>query len=276
MKRAIAITLLFSATGYAAEHDFIAEHAGAGATAQVAQPHIDAFLRQLETASGWPAKSSKGVWADDEQAMEKGITEMKPGFAIMDPEVYLALRKKNALEPIASIRGATFNKGHYNLVVKNAAFKTLANLKGKKVISNHVASPRYINKVAFDGKVDVEKNFVLEKAVSPLKPLRQVLSGDADAALIDDEQLARMKDLDGGDALKVIWKSAALPPTPVVAFEKLTTPADRKKVADALQKMCADPKGKPICDEMSVDKFAPVDKTAFVDAAKKYDAASSK
>ena len=68
--------------------------------------------------------------------MEKGITEMKPGFAIMDPEVYLALRKKNALEPIAGIKGATFNKGHYNLVVKNAAFKSVAVSKGVEPVSN--------------------------------------------------------------------------------------------------------------------------------------------
>lgn len=272
MTRAIAITLLFTATAFAGEHDFIAEHAGAGATAQNAQPHMDALLRQIETMTGWPANSAKGVWADDEKAVEKAIVDLKPGFAIMDPEVYLALRKKYGLEPIASIKGATFNKGHYNLVVKNPALKSLADLKGKKVSSNHVTSPKYINRVAFDGKVDVEKDFVLEKAVSPLKPLRQVLSGQVDAALIDDEQLARMTDLEDADKLKVIWKSPALPPTPLLAFEKNTTPADRKKLAEAMQKLCADPKGKPICDEMSIDKFAPVDKAAFDAAAKKYDA----
>jgi ABC-type phosphate/phosphonate transport system substrate-binding protein len=81
-----------------------------------------------------------------------------------------------------------------------------------------------------------------------------------------------MSDLDENKELKVIWKSPALPPTPVVAFEKASTPADRKKLAEGLQKLCADAKGKPICDDMSIDRFAPVDKAAFDAAAKKYDA----
>jgi ABC-type phosphate/phosphonate transport system substrate-binding protein len=276
MKRAIALTLLCTATSYAGPHDFIAEHAGAGATAQNAQPYIDQLLRQVEKMAGWPANSAKGAWVDDEKGAETAIADLKPGFAILDPEVYLALRKKHGLEPIASVKGATFNKGHYSIVTKNAAIKTLADLKGKKVSSNHFASPRYINKVAFDGKVDIEKDWVLEKAIAPSKPLRAVINGSADAALIDDEQLAKMKDLEGGDQLKVVWTSSALPPTPVVAFEKVvTTPADRKKMSEVLQKVCSDTKGKQICDSMFIDTFGPVDKAAFSEAAKKYDAPAS-
>ena len=275
MKRVIAASLLFTASVFAGEHDFLAEHAGAGATAANAQPYIDQLLRQVETMAGWPANSAKGAWVDDEKAAEKAIAELKPGYAILDPEVFLALRKKDGLEPIAAVKGATFNKGHYSLVTKNPALKSLADVKGKKVSSNHFASPRYINKVAFDGKIDVEKDFVIEKAVAPSKPLRSVINGSADAALIDDEQLAKMKDIEGGDQLKTIWTSPALPPTPVVAFEKTTTAADRKKMAATLEKVCSDAKGKQICDSMFIDKFAPVDKAAFVEAAKKYDATTT-
>jgi ABC-type phosphate/phosphonate transport system substrate-binding protein len=275
MKRALAVTLLFCTGAVAGEHDFLAEHAGAGANEKNAQPYIDQLLRQVETLAGWPANSAKGVWVDDEKGAEKAIAELKPGYAILDPEVFLSLRKKNGLEPIAIVRGATFNKGHYSLVVKNAALKSLADLKGKKVSSNHFASPRYINRVAFDGKIDVEKDFVIDKAIAPSKPLRQVVSGAADAALIDDEQLAKMKDLDGGDQLKAIWTSPALPPTPVVAFEKATQPADRKKMAATLEKLCGDPKGKPICESMFIDKFAPVETAAFTAAQKKYDSTTT-
>jgi ABC-type phosphate/phosphonate transport system substrate-binding protein len=95
-------------------------------------------------------------------------------------------------------------------------------------------------------------------------------------ALIDDEQLANAKQLDDGDKLRVIWKSGELPPTPVIAFGKVTTAPDRKKVADALAKLCGDAQGKPICDDMSIDKFAPVDKAAFAEAIRKYDAPAAK
>jgi ABC-type phosphate/phosphonate transport system substrate-binding protein len=271
MKRAIAITLFFTAASWAGEHDFVAEHAGAGASAQTAQPYIEQLLRQVETLAGWPANSAKGVWADDEKAAEKAIGELKPGYAILDPEVFLALNKRHALQPIAAVKGATFNKGHYSVVTKDPAIKTLADLKGKKVSSNHFASPKYVSRVAFDGKVDIEKDWVLQKAIAPSKPLRAVINGTAEAALIDDEQLAKMKELEGGAELKVVFTSSPLPPTPLCAFEKSTTAADRKKMAEVMQKVCSDAKGKAICDSMFIDKFAPVDKAVFNDAIKKYE-----
>jgi ABC-type phosphate/phosphonate transport system substrate-binding protein len=274
MQRAIvaAFLLVSSTTSFAGGRDFIAEHAGAGANAENAQPYIDQFLRLTETMTGWPANSAKGAWVDDEKAAEKAIAERKPGFAILDPEVFLELRKREALEPIAEVKGKTFNKGHYSLVVKDTAFKSLADLKGKKLISNHLTSAKYVSKVAFDGKIDVDKEFTVVKTAQPSKPLKAVTRGEADAALIDDEQLAQMKEL--APDLKVIWTSPALPPTPVVAFTKNSTPADRVAFAKALPKLCEDPKGKPVCESMFIDKFAPADKAAFAEAAKKYDKGS--
>jgi ABC-type phosphate/phosphonate transport system substrate-binding protein len=273
MQRSMVVAIVaISSIAFAGGRDFIAEHAGAGASAENAQPYIDQFLRLTEQMTGWPASSAKGAWVDDEKAAEEAIAERKPGFAILDPEVFLALRKKDALEPIAEVKGKTFNKGHYNLVVKDPALKSLADLKGKKVISNHLSSTKYVNKVAFDGKIDVDKDFTIVKTAQPSKPIKAVARGEADAALIDDEQLAQMKEL--APELKAIWTSSALPPTPVVAFTKNSTPADRAAFAKALPKLCADPKGKPVCESMFIDQFAPVDKAAFAEATKRYDKVS--
>jgi len=270
MKRAIAIVAIFGASSaYAGGRDFVAEHAGAGANAKNAQPYIDQFLRIVEQMAGWPANSAKGEWVDDLKGAEKAIGERKPGFAILDPEVFLELRKKESLEPIAEVRGKTFNKGHYSLVVKDPALKAPADLKGKKVTTNHASSPKYLDRVAFDGKVDVEKDWTLQKTTQPSKPIKDVAAGRADAALIDDEQLAQMKEI--APDLKVIWTSPALPPTPVVAFTKNATPADRAAVAKLLPKLCDDAKGKAVCESMFIDKFQPVDKAAYTEAAKKFD-----
>lgn len=274
MQRTIAIVVFgMCGTAFAGGRDFIAEHAGAGANADNAQPYIDQFLRITETMTGWPANSAKGEWVDDEKGVEKAIAARKPGFAILDPEVFFELRKKESLEPIGEVRGKTFNKGHYSLVVKDPALKSLADLKGKKVSSNHFASPKYVSKVAFDGKIDIEKEFQIVRALAPSKPLKDVEAGRADAALIDDEQLAAMKEL--APDLKVVWTSPPLPPTPVVAFTKNATPADRASFEKALPRICADAKGKQVCESMFIDKFAPVDKSAFSAAEKRYDKASS-
>ncbi|MCU1280547.1 MAG: hypothetical protein JWM53_4093 [bacterium] len=131
MRRTIAIVVFgICGTSFAGGRDFIAEHAGAGANSENAQPYIDQFLRLTETGAGWPANSAKGEWVDDIKGAEKAIAERKPGFAILDPEVFFELRKKEALEPIGAFKGKTFNKGHYSLVVKDPALKTLADVKG--------------------------------------------------------------------------------------------------------------------------------------------------
>jgi ABC-type phosphate/phosphonate transport system substrate-binding protein len=168
------------------------------------------------------------------------------------------------------VKGKTFNKGHYSLVVKDPAWKTLADVHGKRLISNHLSSAKYVDKVAFEGKADVEKDFKVTKTAQPSKPIKAVERGEADVALIDDEQLANMKEL--APDLKVIWTSPALPPTPVVAFTKTATPADRATFTKILPGLCKSDKGKPVCESMFVDTFAPVDKAAFVEAAKRYDA----
>src|SRR3569833_395883 len=100
MRRSLAIVAIFvGGTAFAGGRDFVAEHAGAGANAQNAQPYIDQFLRIAEQMSGWPANSAKGVWVDDLKGAEQAIAVHKPGFAILDPEVFLELRKKESLEP---------------------------------------------------------------------------------------------------------------------------------------------------------------------------------
>jgi ABC-type phosphate/phosphonate transport system substrate-binding protein len=270
MKRAIFLgTLLVSSAAFAGGRDFVAEHAGAGANATNAQPYIDQFLRLAEGLAGWPANSAKGEWVDDAASLDKAISERKPGFAILDPEIYLDLRKKESLEPIAEVKGKTFNKGHYSLIVKGTTFKTLADLKGKKLSSNHLGSPKYVSRVGFDGKIDVATYFTLMKTAQPSKPIKAVDRGEADAALIDDEQLAQMKEI--APDLKVIWTSPALPPTPVVVFTKNASAADRAAFAKALPKLCSDPKGKPVCESMFIDTIAPPDKAAFDAAARRFD-----
>ena len=133
MRRTIAVVVFgVCGTSFAGGRDFIAEHAGAGANAQNAQPYIDQFLRIAESMTGWPANSAKGEWVDDLKGAEKAIAERKPGFAILDPEVFFELRKREALEPIAEVKGKTFNKGHYSLVVKEPALKSLADLEGQE------------------------------------------------------------------------------------------------------------------------------------------------
>jgi ABC-type phosphate/phosphonate transport system substrate-binding protein len=256
---------------WAGPRDFVAERSGIGGSTEEAAPYIDTFLRYVEKAQGWPEKSATGKYFSDPAEARAYIAAKKPAWGMMDPDLFLELRKRDELVPIASVTGKNQTLGHLSIVVKDPALKTLDDLKGKVLISNHLQSPRFLSKVVFDGKLDVEKHFKLQPTPSPLKGLKAVDRGEAAATLLDDEQLAAMKTLPFGASLRVLWTSEPLPPVSMVAFGKETTPAEREKFAKMLVGMCADPKGADVCKSLEITKFTPPDKAAFDAAARRYD-----
>jgi ABC-type phosphate/phosphonate transport system substrate-binding protein len=267
----IGFALIVSSSALAGPRDFVVQHGGAGGTTEQAAPYLDTFLRYLEKALGWPANSATGQFFPDQQGAEAYIASKKPGFGMLDPEVWLDLRKKDDLQVIATVSGKNQTLGHYSVVVKDPAIKSLDDLKGKTLISNHLGSPRFVSKVAFDGKLDAAKHFKLVSTASPLKGLKAVDRGEAEATLLDDEQLEHMKSLPFGASLRVIYTSPALPPMPVVALGKNSTAAEREAFAKVLFGMCGDPKGSEVCKSLQITKFSPPDKAAFDEAVRRYE-----
>jgi ABC-type phosphate/phosphonate transport system substrate-binding protein len=155
-------------------------------------------------------------------------------------------------------------------VVKDAAAKSLDDLQGKRLASNHLQDPRFVERVIFDGKIDPQKYFTLQPTSSPIKPFKQVDRGEADAALVDDSQLEHMKTLPFGGSLRVVYSSPPLPPFPLVAFTKTTSPAERESVRKLLLRMCGSPDGKEVCKSLTIGHFQPIDPAAFKSATTRY------
>jgi ABC-type phosphate/phosphonate transport system substrate-binding protein len=157
------------------------------------------------------------------------------------------------------------------LVVKDPAIKKLDDLKGKTLASHHLQVPKFFSKVAFEGKVDIAKHFAkLDSKLSLLKALKAVENGDAQAALVsDDDETYRKTSAYSG--FTVIWSSKELPKMVVAAFGKTAAPKDKDAFAKLLPKLCADPKGAEVCKEMGIDKFIPLEKAALDAAAKRFD-----
>ena len=181
-----------------------------------------------------------------------------------------AAQERGARADRRGASGKTFNKGHYSLVVKDPALKSLADLKGKKVSSNHFASPKYVSKVAFDGKTDVEKDFMMVKASAPSKPLKDVEAGRADAALIDDEQLAQMKEIAPDLKVDLDVERAAADAGGGVHQERDggRSRGVRKGAAEAVR---ATPRARRCASRCSSTSSRPSTRAAFSAAEKRYD-----
>ena len=262
--------LALPAVAQAASNDFFVESASSGGTAETAKPYLDLFIGYAQKAlSGW--KPITAVFFGERKSLDAAILAKQPGFAMLDVDVFLELRKREELVVLAAVEGNIHALGHLHVVVKDPAIKTLDDLKGKILVSNHLQSPRFIGKVMFEGKLDPVTFFQLQPSNSPMKGLKAVDRDEAAATIVDDQQLASMKTLPFGASLRSIFTSPALPASPFVAFGKTTKPDERLAVQKMLLGMCGDKKGAEVCKALQVTKFAKPDAAVFNEAMRRFD-----
>lgn len=261
---------------FAGPHDFVVEHAGAGGDQETAQPYIDAFLRYIEDTAGWTKNTATGVFAPTPEEAIAAVEKKKPGFGMFDPDLFLAKRKAWDLEVIATVEGTRQTSEKMVIVAKDAALKTLDQLKGKRLASTHFQSMKFLDKMIFDGKIETATFFKpagekFSSELSIVKAIRKVNDGKADAAMMTESEW-KSQQAGLGKELHVVFTSAhELPPTPVVAFGKSVTAKDREAFTKAIVGMDKSAKGQPVLQQLDIRKFAAPDKAAYDDAIKRYE-----
>jgi phosphonate ABC transporter substrate-binding protein len=265
-----AAALLVAAPALAGEKDFIIFTPGMGGGPDQAAAYITAFTGYVEKDRGWPAKSSNGTYIEDAAQARKAIAETKPGFGLIPAWLYLELAcGKNAPEPVAAVDGIAgmSDAVRFHVVAKKGTAKTLADLKGKKLISKHVQDHKFVSRVLLGGKVDIDKHFQVKMTFSPSKQFSSLLSGEQDAALVTDEELkGKPKELE----LTTVFTSEPVAPFPLVAFPNEVKPADRDGVKKTLVGMCASADGKDVCKSLLITRFIPLDAGAYKNAVRQY------
>ena len=259
----------------AGEKDFLIYAPGAGGSPEQAKPYLDTLFGYLEKKLGWPAKSGGGEYVDDAKAADEYLDKTKPGFGLLSPEFYLRLScKKVPMTVLARVVGdEVAGEPVYHVVVKSdKPYKTLEDLKGKKLVSNHLHDPKFVSRLIFDGKLDVEKFFATQPTLSPIKPFKSVDRDEADAALVSDAQLKHIKKEMPALAgkLRTVFTSAALPPYPVVAFDKAAPTALREQVKKALREMCSSKEGAEVCKSLTINRIEAIDAKTFAPAIDRY------
>jgi len=274
MKTSLLITLCLSLLALPAQagpKDYVIYVTRLGGDSASARPYISKASAYFEKAMGWPGGSTHGVFLPYKKEVIKFIKDKTPGFAILEAPLYFELRKELKLRPIAQLDSKLLVSSRLHLVVKDPAFKSIADLKGKKLWTTLGRNPVFLSKVVLDGKVDAMSHFKVKKIGHALKGVRGVIRGRAHACLIDDDQLAHAKKMQGGADLKVIYSSPALPPPPLVVFGDVLDAKAVAKLKRVLLKMCSSKQGKTICKEIMITSFKPVDTKLFKAAQKRFE-----
>ncbi len=237
---------------------FMVCHAGNIATEAEAKPYIDSFGKYLAGKLGWDADSYQVKFLNKRKAGIKALETWKPAFAALTLSIYLEAEKTHNLKPLvlAEVNGQTSTK--YRVLVKKGTCKSIEELKGKTLTGTELEDARFLSKVVFDGKLDASTHFKLKATNRPLRAIRKVARGKADAALVDALQYDSLKELPLFQKVEVIYESSEIPNLGMVYLEGNAKPEEVKKFADALTKMCADPEGKNICQTAKLDSFKPI------------------
>lgn len=265
--------LLGAAPAQAGPHDFVAYVTRLGGDSDVAQPYIDRFTKTIEAAMGWQSGSAVGKFFSTRKDTVAYIDSQKPVFGLMEPSLYLELRKERGLEPVAQTVSPDLSSPKLHVVVKDPAIKSVADLQGKRLFTALADAPRYLTTMIFAGTEvkDAATFFQLKPTRQAMRGVYAVLRGDAEATLLDDEQLAAARKIEGGQALRSLREARGLPPLPLVVFGKVIDAKERAKLTKVLHELCGTATGGPVCKEMRIVKFAPVDSVLFREVQQRYD-----
>ena len=270
---ALAVTALLalpSVASAAPPHDFSIYAIRMGGDAAQAKPYVDRFARHLESVTGWPAGATNGAFFTSRKEAVAALEQQKPGWAVVEPSLYFELRKSHKAVAIAQVVSTDLNTTQIHVIAKDPAIKTLADLAGKRIWTQFADAGKFLSHVILDGKGAAETRFQLKQIGVVTKGVRAVIRGEADATLVDPDQLVEAKKMEGGADLRSIYTSEALPGLLVVAFPQLPA-AEQKKLSGALTGMCATASGGPVCKEMHIQKFEAVNSALLSTTEKRYE-----
>lgn len=246
------ITLLSINVTSAGEKDMLLCLPGFPGTTTQAQPFVDKVLRHLETKLSWPAGSMKGTYLPDGDGVFEHLDQEKPGIALLDPSVYAREHSKRKMKVIAKVEVNGRGEETYAVITRKDGPKSLADLAGKKIEGVIVHDPKYIFNVLFDRAIPLEKlHLQIEKR--PLKALRDVVRGLADAAIIDRSVRDHLSELPFASEIQIIFESKPVPaPAVVVMGDGLIHAA---KFAEVLVGMCSRPDGQELCATLTISSI---------------------
>jgi len=241
-----------------------------GGNSVLAQPYVDEFLRYIESAAGWAPGTMAGTFHVSKKGAIAYVARARPGIGIMEPPLYFEYRQAWQLEIILQAESNDLVADRLHVVVQDPAVKELADLKGRRLWTTLADYPRYLSRVVLGGQVDAAAHFALKPVHQALTGARGVLRGDCDAAILDDDQFAKAREMEGGKNLRAIYDSPALPPLPVVVFGTALTVAERQALVKALIGMGGNSEGAAICRRMHIGRFSELNSALFGDIQKRY------
>jgi hypothetical protein len=228
-----------------AEALVICHDGGPGNTKQAAKA-VETFLRHTEVTAGLEANSLTGEYHTTARGCDAYIRDNSPSLVVLDLATHLRKSATLKLKPVGHLGAPDSITWH--VVVRDGTYPDLGSLSGKTVLTTTPDDNTFITAIALAGK---GKQLNIKRSRRALKALRDVGREKADAALVDQDAVAHMGELELPHALKSIYTSEGLP---ALTMSATTSNSTVKKVSGALAKLCDGP-GQKLCKTFKVKRF---------------------
>ncbi|HOW82407.1 MAG TPA: PhnD/SsuA/transferrin family substrate-binding protein [Spirochaetota bacterium] len=185
---------------------------------------------------------------------------------------YLANRTTYNLVPLSLVTSEGKRTEQYYLIVKKGSYKSLADLKGKKISGNVLyEDAKFINNMVFENKINVGSYFVMQPTARPLSAVRKMNTGTVDAVLLTGMQYEALKQIPTTfQKIEVVYKS---PEMPRLGFMMAETPATRgvkDEILGAMVKMTSLEEGKKVCNNFGISGFENIQPETLNETIAKY------
>jgi ABC-type amino acid transport substrate-binding protein len=214
-----------------------------------AQPYIDRMLRHIEQKLGKPAGSITGVYFSDGAEGERALKARRPSVALVGASILAGNYRALGMKVIAKVEVSGRGQEVYSVVAKKGGPASIAALAGKRVSGIVVHDERFVVNVILDKKVSMGSLTLLPQK-RPLKSLRDVARGEADAAIVDQSVVDSMGELPEAADLVVIHTAKPVPAPAVVVMGDGA--ADAAALSKALVGMCDRPDGAELCKTLTL------------------------
>ena len=244
---------------------------GGPVNAKDANGAMSSMLRVVERVGQWQANSFNSLFTTKLDECRRQMDDKNPKFAITSLGLYLELRGRHNLAPVAQpkIKGRTSER--YRVMAQKDKYQSLDGLKGKTLGGTVLEEQSFIGKIVFAGKYDLANFFVLKPSNQAIRALRAVDKGELDAVILNEQQFGGLASLQLETPLEAVFTSEEIPLMGVVADTSATTAEERARFGKALEGMCADAEGKKLCELFGVESFAIVDAGTFEPMVKLWD-----
>jgi hypothetical protein len=247
----------------AAGYDVLVCYPGGPVKDEQAEGAMGDMLKTLEAEGGFPAGTFRHEFTTKLETCRAKLAAKNPQFVILSLGLFLEAREKHHLLPLVQPRIKGKQEDTYRIVVQKGRHKDLASLQGKRLGGSVLEEVDFLRRVVFQGQLDPRTHFQLKPQRRVLRDLKALAKGELDAVMLNQIQYDGLGSLPFGKDLEAIFASPPMPLVGLAIDETRVPAADRKKMTDALTRMCTQGEGAKLCELFGVEAFVPVPADAY-------------